>query len=223
MIDSTAVKPLIVNGYTGMVEFQFKLSRRHLFLTINMLTPVIMLVMVGPNILLLLVESGERVSFIITVLLAFGVFLARIGDQMPEASNPMSYLSYYLMGCLIGSSCLTILTIFTTYVYYKDERQPVPKCVKAILNLLSLKVVTAICRRSNRNKVEAENVIEIDMYGNEVKCDRDNANVSPRDDKDITWKIVARRIDKIAFVYTWVGILTLIAFWIARYQLRGDN
>ena len=210
-IDYTAVKPLHFGNYSGAIEFEFVLCRRHLFMTINMLTPVIMLVIVGPTILLLPVESGERVSFTVTILLAFGVFLANIGDHLPEASNPMSYLSYYLMICMICSSFLTMFTMFTTYIYFKENSQPVPRWVIFTLNLLSLSFVKTICfcKFSKNKKTHAESYNTKCIHGKNIKLSLRDEQTRNNSTSQITWKIVARRLDNIAYGYLWIGIICL--------------
>ena len=210
-LDYTVAKQIHFGAYSGMIEFQFVLTRRHLFMTINMLTPVIMLVIVGPTILLLPVESGERVSFTVTILLAFGVFLANIGDHLPEASNPMSYLSYYLMICMICSSFLTMFTMFTTYIYYMEDSQTVPTWVMCTLNLLSLRFLKAVCccTKSRRKRVHSETCKKTSIYGNDIKCTIEDDRARINADEHMTWKEVARRLDNIAFGYLWVGIACL--------------
>ena len=209
IIKSTSARPLQLTTHTGLVEFQFVLERRHLYLTINMVTPVLILVMVGPNILLLPVESGERVSFTVTIVLAFGVFLAHIGDHLPEASNPMSYLSYYLMICLISSSLLTLFTMFTTYIYFKDESQNVPKWLIFMSNLLSFRYVKTLCKCTlfKRRKVHTTSDKEEMVYDNDME---EVENIKHINDANTTFKTVARQLDKIIFVYAWMGIFCLI-------------
>ena len=210
-IDYTSAKPLHFGNYSGAIEFEFVLCRRHLFMTINMLTPVIMLVIVGHTILLLPVESGERVSFTVTILLAFGVFLANIGDHLPEASNPMSYLSYYLMICMICSSFLTMFTMFTTYIYFKEDSQPVPRWVVFTLNLLSLSFVKnmCFCKFSKNKKTHAESYNRKSIHGKNIKLSLHDEHARNNCTSQITWKIVARRLDNIAYGYLWVGIICL--------------
>ena len=225
MIKSTHAKQLELATHTGLVEFQFVLERRHLYLTINMLTPVFMLVVVGPNILLLPVESGERVSFTVTIVLAFGVFLAHIGDHLPEASNPMSYLSYYLMICLVCSSLLSLFTMFTTYIYFKDESKPVPKWLVFILNVLSLRFVQAIrkCNSSKGGKVHAISEKGKPAFDNDMNHVQEEDDGKCINGYNTTWKTVARRLDRIVFVYIWVGIFCLIIYAIFVQCTRTDD
>jgi hypothetical protein len=73
------------------------------------------------------VESGERVSYAITVLLSIAVFLTLVGDNIPKSSKPMSLFSYYLMSNLILSTVIMFTTIANLKVYHQHVDKPVPK------------------------------------------------------------------------------------------------
>jgi hypothetical protein len=73
------------------------------------------------------VESGERVSYAITVLLSIAVFLTLVGDNIPKSSKPMSLFSYYLLFDLILSTVIVFATIVNLKVYHQHVDKPVPK------------------------------------------------------------------------------------------------
>jgi hypothetical protein len=82
------------------------------------------------------VESGERISYSITVLLAVAVFLTLVGDNLPKTSSPMSIFSYYLLIILITSIGITLVTILNVRVYYKKEEDPVPELIASFVRRL---------------------------------------------------------------------------------------
>ena len=67
------------------------------------------------------VESGERISYCLTVLLSLAVFLTLVGQTLPKTSEPMSWFSFSLVGTVLTSIGITITVIFNMRLYYKGE------------------------------------------------------------------------------------------------------
>ena len=67
------------------------------------------------------VESGERISFCLIVLLSLAVFLTLVGQTLPKTSEPMSWFSFSLVGTVLTSIGINIAVIFNMRLYYKDE------------------------------------------------------------------------------------------------------
>jgi hypothetical protein len=59
--------------------------------------PVVFLGLLNILVFLIPAESGERISYSVTVMLAITVFLSSVADSLPKTSSPISLLSYYLL------------------------------------------------------------------------------------------------------------------------------
>lgn len=89
--------PLDNGSRSSLLQVQLTLRRRALYFVINMLAPILLLSVLNPLVFILPVDSGERVSFAVTIFLSFAVFLTLINDNMPKSSEPMAAISYFLI------------------------------------------------------------------------------------------------------------------------------
>ena len=112
--------------YDGtFISFDLYLTRKSRFVVINVISPIVLMSFLNVLIFLIPTDSGERISFCLTVLLAIAVLLTVVGDNLPKTSNPMAWYSYYLLSILIISICITFATILSVHFYYKSEDDPV--------------------------------------------------------------------------------------------------
>ena len=91
---------------------------------------------------LLPAQSGERVGYSITLLLAIAVFLTIAADNLPKTSFPtISILCLKLLVDMMISGLVILFTIVGLRFYHTDEHRPVPRCVATITSVL-------LCKRS---------------------------------------------------------------------------
>ena len=109
-----------IHGHIDKIKFGIRIQRKPLFLLINVILPIVFMMFINILVFVLPPESGERVSYAVTVLLAIAVFLTLVGDNLPKVSSPMSILCYFLMFTLITSTLMTVTTIFNLRLYHKD-------------------------------------------------------------------------------------------------------
>lgn len=140
------------------VVFQYTLKRRPMFVIVNVLLPIILMSMINLLVFVLPVESGERISFAITILLALAVFLTLVSENLPKTSEPISYLSYYLMSMMVHSILMTIATIFTLRLYYKKDSVP-SACARFTEAILFCRVRPT--DRKDCNKVMPISVVDV--------------------------------------------------------------
>ncbi|KAJ8300589.1 hypothetical protein KUTeg_022108, partial [Tegillarca granosa] len=74
------------------LKFKLKFRRRPLFLFLNSLLPVTLLSLLTILIFKLPAESGEKIGFCLTVLLAFAVYVTIVSNHIPTTSMSTSYL-----------------------------------------------------------------------------------------------------------------------------------
>lgn len=82
------------DGITGFSSlfFSIKLRRRPIFHIINSILPMSLMAVLIAVVFKLPVDSGEKTGFSLTVLLAYGVYLTIISDEIPSTSVSTSYL-----------------------------------------------------------------------------------------------------------------------------------
>ncbi|XP_060070331.1 acetylcholine receptor subunit alpha-like [Ylistrum balloti] len=144
-----STKAFVSSVGVDIASFTIKMSRRPLNFMVTVVIPILMLALVNPFVFILPFNSGERISYSITVLLAFTVYMTVVSDRMPASSEPISHLSFYLLSLLALSVLIVIVNIFQIRVYNKDDNEePVPRWIKNFI-----KNFRNICRKG---KVETK-------------------------------------------------------------------
>ncbi|KAK3084497.1 hypothetical protein FSP39_014396 [Pinctada imbricata] len=110
-------------GMYGGVKAQITLKRRPLYFCINMLMPVLILAILNPLVFVLPPESGERISFSVTIFLSFAVFMTVIGDQLPKSSTSISRTSCFLWAVVSYSAVIIMAAIINLWIYHKEASQ----------------------------------------------------------------------------------------------------
>ncbi|OWF45663.1 Neuronal acetylcholine receptor subunit alpha-10 [Mizuhopecten yessoensis] len=120
--------------------YYITIKRRHMNFIVSVVIPIIMLAFVNPFVFILPFDSGERASYSITVLLAFTVYMTVVSDRMPASSEPMSFISYYLLTMVGISVTIVTMNIFQMRTYSKnDADEPIPEWVrKAYMHIQNL-------------------------------------------------------------------------------------
>ncbi|XP_045181731.2 acetylcholine receptor subunit beta-type unc-29-like [Mercenaria mercenaria] len=145
----------------GSMEFSLYLKRKPRFVLVNVIVPIIFMAFLNIMIFAIPVESGERISYSITVLLAIAVFLTLVGDNLPKTSSPMSFFSYYLLIVLVISICIVLATIFNVRLYYRDDEDPIPGCLSSFVRCMRCKFKN---KRHNRKRNFKKNAYESNRF-----------------------------------------------------------
>lgn len=90
------------------LTFSINLQRRPMFHIINTIFPVVLMAVLTSMVFKLPVDSGEKIGFSLTVLLAYAVYLTLISSEIPSTSVTLCYL------CKIKA--LFYLLFFTVHV-----------------------------------------------------------------------------------------------------------
>ncbi|XP_061196641.1 neuronal acetylcholine receptor subunit alpha-2-like [Saccostrea echinata] len=88
--------------------FSFNLRRKYVFYLWNLIIPLLFLGIMKVFAFLIPAESGEKVSFTITLFLAYGVFLNSVTSSLPENSDSISLVCVY-MEIELSLAVLTVL------------------------------------------------------------------------------------------------------------------
>lgn len=118
------------NNKCAALKYTIDLERRSSYFVLTIFVPVIMLLLLNSAVFILPTESGERVGYAITCLLALAVFLTLTVDVLPRTSDPLSVLSTFLMLLVLTSAGICLATIISVWLHHKDERSPMPLHLK---------------------------------------------------------------------------------------------
>ncbi|XP_005099539.2 neuronal acetylcholine receptor subunit alpha-6-like [Aplysia californica] len=105
------------------IQLQFVLKRRPTFFLLNILLPVVFLSLLNILVFIIPVNSGEKISYGITVLLAVSVFLSIVSSILPRSSDKVPSVTIYLFILLILSSLTVIDSIFIVYLSHQEQEK----------------------------------------------------------------------------------------------------
>lgn len=219
-IELTAQDGLRVNN--NQITLTFKLKRKPTFLLVNVILPIVFMAVISVFVFVLPPESGERISFSITVLLALAVFFTLISDNLPKTSKPLSHLSYFLTCILIYSVFMCIVAICNLRVYFKDENSPVPPCLVSFILFIRCKTCKVNVKRtispqndrkSHQNQVS---VVDVDFPDKKERTTFFETEETPElpQQLNVAWKDVSATIDVACLVLFSLAIIITCAVYL---------
>ncbi|NXN96667.1 5HT3A protein, partial [Rhinopomastus cyanomelas] len=121
------------DSYAEM-KFYVVIRRRPLFYTVSLLLPSIFLMVMDIVGFYLPPNSGERVSFKITLLLGYSVFLIIVSDTLPATAVGTPLIGVYFVVCMALLVISLTETILIVRLVHKQDLQPhVPQWVRHLL------------------------------------------------------------------------------------------
>ncbi|CAG2220044.1 unnamed protein product [Mytilus edulis] len=226
-------------GPVSNVNFVVYLTRKPYFLVLNLVLPSIIICTVNSLSFLIPVESGERLSFCVSLLLTYIVFLTTVLDKLPS-TDTVSCFNVYLFLQLIYSSFTVFGIIKTLEYYHYDCKKVVPVLYKKIVGYLHkifcyvkvapIKTIMVTTKSSNEDH---------SPLGDSQNVDEDKGNRQKRDMKDYdhtessdnlynglhytTWRDVADTLDRVLnIIAIIVALLNFIVFCIIMTELQNS-
>ena len=227
----TTARAADVNS-ASKVTFTFVLERKSQYVIVNIVLPILFLCLLNVLVFVLPAESGERVSYAITVLLAIAVFMTIVSDTLPKTSEPIPLISYFLMIDLIVSAVISLFTILNLRIFHKHLNEPIPKWLTFIHRILTRRnrrqIKDMTCK--NNGKIDAvtlsENRCSLSLCEQKMVFDTDKGVKSEERtipglcknnsaNEELSWKDISIMLDCIFFVLSIVLIaVTFIIFLI---------
>ncbi|KAK3599393.1 hypothetical protein CHS0354_036406 [Potamilus streckersoni] len=189
------------------VSFRLYFKRRHQYFVINLVAPIVIVDVLNIMVFLLPCECEERISFSITVLLSYVVFLTMFSNFIPRNALAMSFMSYYLFHVLVGSFMITVANIVSIRVC--KAKSSIPTWMKCIFCRHSRKRIAASAIDPKNDTVDFK--METWKYKNDNYC-----NNSVGD--EVTWMTISSVLDKI-FIFLCV-IYNELCFEVQKAELR---
>ncbi|XP_048770182.2 acetylcholine receptor subunit alpha-type acr-16-like, partial [Ostrea edulis] len=133
-----------------VISLTLHMKRRTTYYIAGLLLPIVLMNFIQVLVFLLPVESGERLGYCITVLLAVTVFLTIIQDKLPEASEPnVSLLTYKLLADMVIGCGMILAVVIGMRFYHKTDDKEIPGCLQGFANCFYL-----CCTQKNSNKID---------------------------------------------------------------------
>ncbi|XP_021351922.1 acetylcholine receptor subunit alpha-type unc-38-like [Mizuhopecten yessoensis] len=192
----------------AIVTFSITVKRKPQYILYNVVLPIIMLSLLSVFVFALPVDSGEKMGYIMTLYLAFAVFLTIVSASLPVSSS-MSLLSLYLILLLSLGTAIVMITTLELRLHYRDTE--VPMLAKMIVRLSK----ALRCHKSNK-KVQDLSKIEATVSNGKGKMGKspleDQAKLSPVKpfvELELTWPDVTSAIDFFCFWFFLVANIVI--------------
>ena len=105
-------------GGFEICRIMVKLQRRHAFLMVNIFSPFLLLTIVNLFVFMVPMDSAGSVSYAITVLLSFTVFLSLVKANTRKSSLTVSLFSVYMLMVLFYSFLITISVVVISDIHF---------------------------------------------------------------------------------------------------------
>ncbi|XP_052104683.1 neuronal acetylcholine receptor subunit alpha-10-like isoform X1 [Mytilus californianus] len=111
------------------VTFYIHVERKPAYYITNIIIPSIMITSLGILCYFLPVDSGEKASLIITVMLAMSVFQLLVADKLPPSADSTPWIMFFFNFILGLSAVSTTVQVFVINIYYRGEKE-MPQWIK---------------------------------------------------------------------------------------------
>ncbi|XP_064646249.1 neuronal acetylcholine receptor subunit alpha-7-like [Lineus longissimus] len=109
------------------------IKRRTTFYWVNMILPCVFISILVLMTFLMPAEAGEKISFSVTVLLAFTVYQLMIAQDLPKSSLSTPLLTIYLTMLIALSAFAVFLSILVLNIHHQDPDKPLPKWLRKVV------------------------------------------------------------------------------------------
>nr|KAG5705232.1 hypothetical protein BaRGS_011258 [Batillaria attramentaria] len=211
-----------LNDLTGELKLYYEITirRRPSLLALTVLLPVVVLAGINVFVFTIPSESGERLSYAVTSLLSFGVFMSFILDSMPSSTETLSIVAVNMSCLLVLSAVYVLCCILSLRLFHRDDhKHPVPKSLQTVIVWLEVLVCLDPPSRNKVHVIQVDNATSDDVskkgkkvMGSVLKKWRHDAYTDPA---DMTWRRVSRTLDKLFFRFFFVlVVISTLVLWI---------
>lgn len=193
------------------------MQRNSLRIIINVILPVTFLSVLNPIAFMLPAESGERMSFVVTIFLSYAIFMTLINQEMPKTSNPLPLLSVNMIVNLSFSAIIIILNVILLRLQARND-DSVPKIVARIFKPLTRKT-----KISDIVPVQLTSDTDVKPDENPDKTDNDSTKVKDRRCQIISWKDIINKCEFYCFIFCTTVAIALNVIFIVIMRVSSDT
>ena len=216
----------VLNPDGPNITIIYHLQRNPRYMIVNFLVPLLVLAFLNPLVFLLPADSGERLGFTMTIMLALSVCLTELGSYLPQNSDPIPRITYTIMLLYVLSAFSVILLFVSARVFNIPDTKPVPKAIR-IFVLCSRKLVcqTSDDRhylRNGRSNEEESLPLNERCQPPTRQVDGENKDVKAQSVKDtsgeskVRWQDFSRCFDIFLLVFMYVVKLSFVLMFMKQ-------
>ncbi|RUS89880.1 hypothetical protein EGW08_002321 [Elysia chlorotica] len=201
------------------VLVSFDLKRKPTFLVLSVLLPIVFLSLLNLLVFVIPVDSGEKISYGITVLLALSVFMSIMSSMLPSSSESMPLMISYIFILMIISVLTVVDSIIIVGLHHMEEKEE--KSQKARTNFKSAMPKIGFLRKAvtplnQTSPMVSEDPINQDELGLKVKPvsadDRTSPEKSAPPYESLTRSSEGPRVNKYKLIGKYIDLVSLAVF-----------
>ena len=191
------------------IERSFTFRRRSLFTMIHTVLPLGLLSILNVMMYRVPTNSGERISYAVSIFLAFVFFTSSISDTLPNSSLTISCYSITVILINVTTTIGVIVSVVLSHLN-NEESRPIPGILKQMVRKFMFKATVGNTRVEPLTvEGRKQHLKETDSKINAGEGARDNEDVLNNQLKDVTWQDVSQMFDTILF-WANLSIVSLI-------------
>ncbi|XP_069113456.1 acetylcholine receptor subunit alpha-L1-like isoform X1 [Argopecten irradians] len=132
-------------------EAILELRRRPVYYIISTILPISMLSLLNVLVFMLPMNTGEKMTLAVTVLLSFTVFMSVVNDVMPKTSNSISILAVYLTILLTLSGLSVASTVMVLHFHHREKRLKTSHVTERVDDVVHNTRLYKVCRPNANN------------------------------------------------------------------------
>ena len=190
------------------------------FILVHKTVPLLLLAVSYPFVNIVPLNSGERVSYAVTVLLAFVFWPAIVTEDLPNNSAKISILSLIVSVCIGCSTASTVVSVVLCRIADCNEDHPKPKLLVIVEKRLRWNRNSYSLHSRHGPKI-SKHETENDHYGEQGDTVEDDLHLGTEvKEVDVTWLQAANAIDLIAMLLLFILTLLMLILFIFIYLAR---
>ncbi|XP_062575114.1 neuronal acetylcholine receptor subunit alpha-6-like [Saccostrea cucullata] len=188
------------NNERRVLVFPVKLIRRPSFLFVNIAVPLFVLSILNIVVYFIPAVPEDRLSFCIALLLSFTVYLIYVAGLIPETSNPVPRVIYFLVFQFLLSAFITTSSFLTALLNQRHEQTPIPIVFQRIIDKIHKTRARKVERQQGETNHRTENNTTVTSGDQHV----DNEEVKNNGVfyTKTTWKSIAFLVDRVCLTVT---------------------
>ncbi|XP_063409826.1 acetylcholine receptor subunit alpha-1-B-like [Mytilus trossulus] len=114
----------VTSIYSIKFNVEVTLTRRPLYYAVMLVVPTLSFCILNPLVFVLPPDSGERVSYAVTILLSYAIFLTIALSSLPTSSDPLCTLLLVMILIIAISGMIVIFVIISMRYYHTETFKP---------------------------------------------------------------------------------------------------
>lgn len=206
------------------VTYTFNFQRKSLYHVLYQILPCVVITLLIILNFITPPDSGERISFCITILLAMSVYLLILADSLPETSDDVALLGLYYMSTIFLIGFSLVGTVIVLRCHFAENKPPASlvKYAKFILRRREGNKTcnTVFVRSASPSEKDETEEPEVKKIGNafsdpalQVIANSIKEQKEQNEWKD-SWKEIAEATDRLLLViFIIITIIASLAIW----------